>query len=291
MDGGGCPAALFNIIPGIMYVAVDFKVSPLQPATDILIAELSALGFESFMETEEGLQAFIPESGWQDSMLEGIRILQDEGFNISYTHTLLARQNWNAVWEQSFAPIAVGAKCRVRAPFHPAEAVLYDIVIEPKMSFGTGHHETTHMMLEWLLEMELQGKSVLDMGCGTGVLAILAAMKGAAVVDAIDTDPWSYTNALENTARNGQGHIRVLQGDATILEDGRYDVILANINRNILLEDIPRYALSLVPGGTLLVSGFFLGDLPAISEKCREVNLKYQKKMQKNQWVSAKYVF
>lgn len=291
VDGGGRSAGLFNHIPIIMYVAVDFKVSPLQPATDILIAELSALGFESFMETEEGLQAFIPESGWQDTMLEGIRILQDGEFDISYTRTLLEMQNWNAVWEESFSPIVAGANCRVRAPFHPAEAVLYDIVIEPKMSFGTGHHETTHMMLEWLLEMELEGKSVLDMGCGTGVLAILAAMKGAAEVDAIDIDPWSYTNALENIARNGQGHIRVLQGDATILEGGRYDVILANINRNILLEDIPRYAHSLKSGGTLLVSGFFLGDLPAISEKCREVNLKYQKKMQKNQWVSAKYVF
>lgn len=274
-----------------MYRVFDFKIIPLQPATDILIAELSALGFEGFMETEDGLQAFIPESAWMDPMLNGIRILEDAEFDISYTFSLLPMQNWNAAWEDSFSPIAVGADCMVRAPFHKSEEVLYDIVIEPKMSFGTGHHETTHMMLEWLLEMELEGKSVLDMGCGTGVLAILAAMKGAAEIDAIDIDSWSYTNALENIARNAQGHIRVREGDAAMLEANCYHVILANINRNILLEDIPSYAASLKPEGTLLVSGFFLDDLPAISEKCSAVNLKYQKKAQKNQWVSAKYVF
>ncbi len=274
-----------------MYLVFDFKVFPLQPATDILLAELSALGFESFMETEEGLQAFIPESGWNDQMLNSIRVLKGGEFDISYTYSLLPLQNWNAVWENSFSPIAVGADCRVRAPFHTSEKVLYDIVIEPKMSFGTGHHETTHMMLEWLLEMDLEGKSVLDMGCGTGVLAILAAMKGAVGVDAIDIDSWCYTNALENIARNAQDHIRVREGDAAMLQAASYHVILANINRNILLGDIPRYAASLKPGGTLLVSGFFLEDLPVISEKCSTVNLKYQKKTQKNHWVSAKYVF
>jgi ribosomal protein L11 methyltransferase len=274
-----------------MYISVDFKISPLQPATDILIAELSELGFESFLESEDGLQAFIPESEWDEGRLRQVRILQQQEVNIRYHWSRIAHQNWNAAWEKSFKPIRIGRECLVRAPFHKTEPVSYDIIIEPKMSFGTGHHETTRLMLEWLLRMEIKDLAVLDMGCGTGVLAILAAMKGAAAVDAIDIDAWSYTNTLENTARNKQGHIRVFQGDADILEADRYDIILANINRNILLEDIPRYALSLKPAGVLLVSGFYLEDLPAISGKCREVNLKYQKNTQKNRWVSAKYVF
>ncbi len=275
----------------MVYIAFDFTVQPLQPATDILIAELSERGFESFVETDEGLQAFIPEADWEEGLLEGVRILDAPEFDIHFSRTTVAQQNWNANWEKSFNPIKLGGHCMVRAPFHQAEAVRYDIVIEPKMSFGTGHHETTHLMPEWLLKMDLEGKTVLDMGCGTGVLAILAAMKGAKAVDAIDIDPWSYENTLENAQRNRQGHIKVYLGDADMLEPGRYDLILANINRNILLEDLPRYARSLNKRGEILVSGFYLEDLPAISEKCRELNLEFQKNTLKNHWVSAKYVF
>lgn len=274
-----------------MYLAFDFKVTPLQPATDILIAELSELGFEAFMETEEGVEAVIPKSAFTDKMLAQVRILDHPEFQISYQSRVVAQQNWNAEWEKSFSPIQIGEDCLVRAPFHQAREVAFDIVIEPKMSFGTGHHETTHLMLEWLLELDFRGKSVLDMGCGTGVLAILAAMRGAADIEAIDIDPWSYTNTLENVDRNKQEHIRVFQGDATLLQPSRYDIILANINRNILLDDIPVYARSLKPEGVLLVSGFYLEDLAAISEKCRDVNLIFQKNTTKNQWVSAKYVF
>lgn len=274
-----------------MYLAFDFRVTPLQPATDILIAELSELGFEAFMETEDGVEAVIPKSAFTDKMLAQVRILDHAEFQISYQSRVVAPQNWNAEWEKSFSPIQIGEDCLVRAPFHQGGEVAFDIVIEPKMSFGTGHHETTHLMLEWVLELDFRGKSVLDMGCGTGVLAILAAMRGAADIEAIDIDPWSYTNTLENVERNKQGHIRVLQGDATLLQPSRYDIILANINRNILLDDIPVYARSLKPEGVLLVSGFYLEDLAAISEKCRDVNLIFQKNTSKNQWVSAKYVF
>ncbi len=274
-----------------MYLAFDFIIKPLQPASDILVAELAELGFESFVETGQGIQAFIPEDEWDETLLKSVRILQQEEFQISFSRGLVAQQNWNAQWEKSFSPIKVGEDCLVRAPFHDSDNVAFDIVIEPKMSFGTGHHETTFLMLEWLLHTDIQGSSVLDMGCGTGVLAILAAMKGATAIDAIDIDPWSYANTLENVHRNGQSHIRVLQGDASLLKKNRYTVVLANINRNILLEDIPAYAQSLQPGGLLLVSGFYLEDLSAISEKCREVNLKFQKNTLKNNWVSAKYVF
>jgi len=274
-----------------MYVVLDFVISPFQPASEILIAELSVLGFESFMETDTGLQAFIPESAWDKAILDKIRILQSGEFQIHYQITKIARQNWNAIWERSFEPIAVGRECLVRAPFHKPSGADFEIVIEPKMSFGTGHHETTFLMLRALLELDVKDHSVLDMGCGTGVLAILAAMKGAAAVEAIDIDPWSYTNTLENARRNQQQQIRVREGDAGLLHPASFDIILANINRNILLQDIPNYAKSLRPEGTLLVSGFYLEDLPAISEKCMEVNLIFEKNTVKNHWVSAKYVF
>ena len=274
-----------------MYLLFDFKLKPLQPASDILIAELSEIGFESFVETDDGLQAFIREADWQEGMFNGLGILARPGFDIRFSRTRLPQQNWNEAWEKSFNPINIGQDCVVRAPFHEKPIVPYDIVIEPKMSFGTGHHETTHLMLEWLLEMDLRGKSVLDMGCGTGVLAILASMKGAAAIDAIDIDSWSYTNTLENISRNQQSRIKAYMGDAALLQASRYDIILANINRNILLSDIPRYADSLTTKGILLVSGFYLEDLPAISGKCGQVNLKFEKNEVINNWVCAKYVF
>jgi len=274
-----------------MYMALNFKIRPLQPTTDILIAQLSELGFEGFEETGDGLQAYIPESAWKQELLQEIQILKNGKFEIGYQVGRLPRKNWNAVWEKSFQPIAIGRDCLVRAPFHKGTGAAFEIVIEPKMSFGTGHHETTRLMLEWLLELEVSGRAVLDMGCGTGVLGILAAMRGAGSVEAIDNDPWCYANARENAARNGQDFIQIREGDAGLLENRQYDIILANINRNILLEDLPRYAGSLNRGGILLLSGFYLADLPAISEKCGELNLKFEKNKVLGQWVSPKYVF
>lgn len=274
-----------------MYIEFDFQIIPLQPGTDILLAELAELGFESFVETPAGLKAYIREKEWREEHLDEVGALRNPEFQITFTKKNIAEENWNASWEMSFEPIRLGTECVVRAPFHKMEPTTYDIVIEPKMSFGTGHHETTYLMLQWILGMTFEGISVLDMGCGTGVLAILAAMKGAATIDAIDIDPWSYTNSLENVERNNQQHIRVLQGDASLLQPDKYDVILANINRNILLEDIPRYADSLTRKGTLLLSGFYLADLAAISEKCGQVNLKFEKNSINNNWVCAKYVF
>ncbi|MAU15895.1 MAG: 50S ribosomal protein L11 methyltransferase [Muricauda sp.] len=274
----------------IVYLEYDFKIAPLQPATDILIAELGELGFESFVENETGLLAYILKSEWKDIVLEDLFVCQNPNFEISWTSREIEQQNWNAEWEKNFHPIKVGDRCMVRAPFHQAVKVDYDIVIEPKMSFGTGHHETTHMMLQHILDNDFSGKSVLDMGCGTGVLAILAKKKGAKDVDAIDIDEWCFINTQENIERNGCADIKAYQGDSGLLEGKQYDIIMANINRNILLEDIPVYAKCLKKGGALFLSGFYLDDLGAISSKCATYGLEYEKNLEKNNWISVKYV-
>ncbi len=174
------------------YIEYNFKIEPLQPASDILIAELGEAGFESFVESEEGILAYIQKEDWHHDILENIHILRSAKFQMAHTFKEIAQENWNETWEHNFNPIQIDGRCAVRAPFHKKFEVDYDIVIEPKMSFGTGHHETTHMMLQLILEHNFEGKSVLDMGSGTGVLAILAAMKGASHIDAIDIDNWCY---------------------------------------------------------------------------------------------------
>lgn len=275
----------------IIYMEYKFLVAPLQPASDILIAELGEVGFESFVEEETGVLAYIQKEEWSENILDGLYILNNGNFDISFTCKEIAQENWNATWERNFQPILVDDRCMVRAPFHDPLNVEYDIIIEPKMSFGTGHHETTHMMLQHILTLELDDKTVLDMGCGTGVLAILASKRGAKELDAIDIDNWCYLNSLENVERNGTGNISVFEGDAALLGERKYDVIIANINRNILLEDIPIYIGCLKREGVLLVSGFYLEDLPLITEKCHEVGLRFEKNLEKNNWVAAKYVF
>ncbi|WP_318311629.1 50S ribosomal protein L11 methyltransferase [Flagellimonas crocea] len=274
----------------LVYIEYDFKISPLQPATDILIAELGELGFESFVENEEGVLAYILKSEWKETNFTDLFAFQNPDFEISWTSKEMEQQNWNAEWEKNFHPIKVGDRCMVRAPFHEAVEVEYDIVIEPKMSFGTGHHETTHMMLQHILDHDFEGKSVLDMGCGTGVLAILAKKRGAADTEAIDIDEWCFLNSQESVERNNCADIKVFQGDSSLLNGRTYDVILANINRNILLDDIPIYADCLKKGGWLFLSGFYLEDLDAISSKCSAHGLEFEKNLEKNNWISAKYV-
>jgi len=268
------------------YIEYAFNVNPLQPASDILIAELGEAGFESFVENETGLLAYIQENNWSEHILNDVQILNNELFNIGFNHKKIAQENWNATWEENFEPIMVTDTCIVRAPFHKKHKVDYDIVIMPKMSFGTGHHETTHMMLQHILNHSFEGKSVLDMGSGTGVLAILAAMKGASNIDAIDIDHWCYLNAKENVVRNDCGQINVYEGDVALLKEQKYDVILANINRNILLHDIPVYAGCLNKTGKLMLSGFYETDITLISKKCEDRGLNFQNKTQKGEWIS-----
>ena len=274
-----------------LFLEYRFSIIPLQPATDILIAELSELGFDSFVETQEGLLAYVKKESWNPLALHNVRVFSDENCSINYEVSEIEQENWNEQWESNFEPINVDNQCVVRAPFHDKPDVEFDIVIMPKMSFGTGHHETTHMMLQLLLALDCEGKTVLDMGCGTGVLAILAAMKGAVSVDAIDIDNWSYLNALENVAGNSCEQINVFEGDVNLLTNQKYDIILANINRNILLSDISIYAKHLKKEGVLFLSGFYKEDMPLISKECASSGLTFQENLEKNIWVASKYVF
>ncbi|GIM55800.1 50S ribosomal protein L11 methyltransferase [Capnocytophaga canimorsus] len=271
------------------YIEYDFVITPLGEACEILVAELAEFGFESFVDSENGILAYVQEKDWYPEILDDIYILKNPEFKISYTQKLIKQVNWNEQWEKNFNPITVNEQITVRAPFHEKTNTPFDIVIEPKMSFGTGHHETTHMMLEFLLNTQLLGKKVLDMGCGTGVLAIMAAKKGATDVTAIDIDTWCYENAQENIQRNETEFIKVLLGDATLLNDQNFDVIIANINRNILLEDIPIYVESLSEGGTLFLSGFYQEDIPAIAEKCSQKGLTFVQKLERNRWVALQF--
>lgn len=272
------------------YLEFKFVIEPTQPASEILIAELGMAGFESFVENEDGITAYIPVEEYEAETMSGIHILQSKEFDISFTQSEIEQVNWNVEWEKNFHPIVVNEQCTVRAPFHPKPDVAYDIIIEPKMSFGTGHHATTHMMIEFLFRYDLKGKTVLDMGCGTGVLAIVAEKKGAKKVDAIDIDNWCYQNTLENVERNGCGNISVYEGAAELLEGRSYDIIIANINRNILLEDINTYNKSLNAGGELYLSGFYARDIPAIREECEKHDLEYNDYTERDEWVALRFL-
>ena len=273
-----------------IYIGYHFAVEPKEPGAEILMSQLEDTPFESFEETEAGFSAYIQKQFWTEDVLKDVEILHSPEFKISYTVEEIAQVNWNEEWEKNFEPIEVDATCRVRAPFHEYKEVTYDIVIEPKMSFGTGHHETTFMMIQHLLETDVQNKKTLDMGCGTAILAILAEMKGAQPIDAIDIDNWCYLNSIENAERNNCSHITVYEGDAALLAGKKYDVIIANINRNILLNDMQSYVDGLTKEGILLLSGFYEEDIPFIDASCIAKGLTFVKKHQKNNWVSLKYV-
>ena len=272
-----------------IYIEYNFTFSPKEPISEILIAELGNVGFESFVETENGVTAYIQKTDWSAEILADVFVLNSDEFSIEYNQNEVPQTNWNAEWEKNFEPIQVDDLVSIRAPFHENPNLKYDIVIEPKMSFGTGHHETTHMMVQHLLQLDLENKKVLDMGCGTGILAIFAEMKGAKPLDAIDIDNWCYENSIENVTRNNCENISVYEGDATLLVDKKYDVIIANINRNILLMDMKVYTNCLEEGGILLLSGFYEQDMPVIDAEVSKYGLKLEKFIQRNNWVALKY--
>lgn len=272
-----------------IYIEYTFEVTPKEPTTEILIAELGALGFESFVENENGVVAYIQKDDWSETILEDVFVLNSEEFSIQYEHKEIEQTNWNAEWEKNFNPIQVDDLVSIRAPFHENPNLPYDIVIEPKMSFGTGHHETTHMMVQHLINLDVTDKKVLDMGCGTGILAIFAEMKGAQPIDAIDIDAWCYENSLENVERNNCKHISVYEGDASLLEGKKYDVIIANINRNILLNDMQTYTNCLTEKGVLLLSGFYSEDIPVIDNEVSKYSLTLKDTIKRNNWVALQY--
>jgi ribosomal protein L11 methyltransferase len=267
------------------YLELSFSVEPKEQGSDVLIAQLSELGFESFVESEAGFLAYITEEQFDETQLNLSLSFYTDFFRFSYTHKTIPQQNWNKEWESSFQPINVDGKCYIRAPFHePLKGMQFDVVIEPKMSFGTGHHNTTQLMVQQLMKMELKACSVLDMGCGTGILAILASMKGADPVTAIDIDDWSVENTIENLAKNNINNVLVHKGNAQILEGRRFHAILANINKNVLLADMPTYTDSLEVEGHLVLSGFFDTDAAQLKARAEELGLKFEGMAVSEQW-------
>ena len=254
---------------------------------DILIAKLGEIGFESFVEEDEVLLAYIRGENYNEQLLK--EIFNETLFHdIQYMMTQIEERNWNAEWESNYPFVLIEGKCMVRAPFHEKNPnVEFDIVIEPKMSFGTAHHETTSQMLKLLLEEDAKELDILDMGCGTGVLAILAMMKGAGSVTVVDNDKWAYENTVENLNRNNIHDQTIILGDATILGDKKFNLILANINRNILLKDMHYYTDCLSKGGKLFMSGFYEADLPAIKSEAHRLGMNFVKHISSNNWVAV----
>jgi len=255
----------------------------------IVIALLAELGFESFEESEDGVKAYISADQFNASeLLELTRAYPD--LIISVDTRRIEQKNWNHVWESNFPMTEIAGRVAVYAPFHTDVPRLeHSICILPQMSFGTGHHETTSLMIELMLDLDIDGKRVLDMGCGTGILAIFAAMKKASAVTAIDVDEWAYCNAAENCERNGIEGIEILQGDSSLLAGRNFDLVLANINRNILLADIATYSKCLPKGGLLQVSGFYTSDFPDITAEAQRNGLELIRHLEKKNWVTALY--
>jgi ribosomal protein L11 methyltransferase len=274
------------------YYKIEIEITPFEEwLRDVLMAQLAETGFESFTETTTGMEAFIPVAAFHEADVFNLLKTYEENFSFRVSKELIKSQNWNEVWEKNyFKPLVVGGECLVRAPFHKDfPQCKYEIVIEPNMAFGTGNHETTSMMLEAILKENLTGKKVLDMGCGTGILGILASMKGAAEITAIDINEWSVKGTHENAAFNHIKNLRVKKGDAALLGDEKFDFIFANIHKNVLIKDIPVYSKCLNQNGRLFISGFYTEDIPELKAKAKEVGLKDDGFTTKNNWVAGFY--
>ena len=272
------------------YIEVTFTMDDTGVFRDMLVDTLGNEGpYESFVETKDGLKAYVPASEYDPKYLAATA--QAFPLPLKYEAHEMEDRDWNAEWEKGHEAVLVradnGASIWVRAPFHPHRTdVDYELLIEPKMSFGTAHHPTTYMMLSYVAELDLVGRRVLDMGCGTAVLAILAKMRGAAYVEGVDVDEWAYRNALENAAANGV-EVSLRLGDASTLK-GEFDVVIANINRNILLADMERYAAIMAPGATLLLSGFYEADEGVLIAKANSLDLTFKDKKSRDGWSSLR---
>ena len=271
------------------YVAYDFCISPIVPGREILIAQLAFAGFESFAETPKGVTAYVHHIDHRTSILNDVNLLNNNSFSIDYKINNIKFENWNEKWESNFKPIFIDGVCQVRAPFHNSLNIEYDIIIQPKMSFGTGHHATTRMMIKHILKTDFNDKLVLDMGCGTGVLAILAEKRGANKVTAIDIDSLCYENSLDNISLNSCKNISVFKGDTCKIVNKKFDIILANINRNVLLVDISKYCACLNSSGLLFLSGFYKKDISQIEAICSKYELELKESFFENQWAALKF--
>ena len=276
-----------------VYFELTFTVMPLEPIRDVLVDELSALPFDTFLETEEGVKAYVDQSLFNANELNAVDhfpYTRSIAESIEWTISEIQQENWNAKWESDFKPIVVADRVSVIAPFHDPIKADYELVIEPKMSFGTGHHQTTYQMLDFLSRLDnLENKRILDMGCGTSILAILAALKGANC-DAIDIDSWCIENSLENAERN-KVSINAWQDSSCQRAEGPYDIILANINRNILLDQVSDYVTHMNASSELWVSGFYIEDLPILIEVFSVHGLRLSESTDLDRWVAAKFRF
>ncbi|MEO0897722.1 MAG: 50S ribosomal protein L11 methyltransferase [Bacteroidota bacterium] len=269
---------------------IETAVKSTAEQQDILIALLSEVGYEAFEDKEGILKAYIQKDLFDQDQIEAF--ISPLGLNKEdIQHTDLPATNWNAVWEAEYQSVEVGMFCQI-VPSHrePKPDFAHTIRLDPKMAFGTGHHQTTRLMIRNMAELNFEGKRVLDMGCGTGVLGILAKMMGSEHVIAIDIDKWSEENTLENARLNGVSGMEIVHGDVTAIPNEHYDIILANINRNVLLADIPAYTKHLIPNGTLLLSGIYQQDVEMIVEKAEEAHLSMEGMIEEDDWVSLKLV-
>lgn len=281
------------------YTQLSIKITPSSEIiTDILSFYLGEIGYDSFIVSENGLEAYIPEKNFSEEALKEtlhhlstdlIELLND--VNISYEFNLIEDKNWNKKWEENyFKPLVLFDKCIIRSSFHQVdEKYDYEIIIDPKMAFGTGHHQTTYLMLQEILKLDLKDSSVLDIGCGSAVLAILASKRGAKHIVAIDIDEWAFNNAKENIVLNDINNIDVKLGEIDLVESEKFDFIFANINRKILLQDIKHYSNIMNKGGTLIMSGFYLDDVSDLKLESQKNNLSFKKTEQKDKWCAILY--
>ncbi|MDB4582601.1 50S ribosomal protein L11 methyltransferase [Draconibacterium sp.] len=275
------------------YQKVTITITPYQEwLQDVLISQLGEVGFDSFVETETGFEAYIPAENYLEENLNFVLNTFGEDFSFDIKSEFIMDQNWNEEWEKKyFKPLVIADECMIRAPFHKKYPnAKYEIIIEPNMAFGTGNHETTATIIESILQNDLSGKTILDMGCGTGILSILASMKGAKHITAIDIDKWSYDGTLENAKLNHIQNIDVKLGDVSLLGVKKYDLIFANIHKNVLLNDMQAYFDVLNKGGTLIMSGFYTKDIADIKEKAENLGMEDAGLVEKNNWVAHSFI-
>ena len=270
------------------YLSINFKVNPIS-GIDILIAELSFLNFEMFQEKDDELYAFIKNSDYTDSIFNNLRILKSNEFEISHKINVIKNINWNEQWEKNFDIVEIDKNCIIRAPFHKPSNKIYDIIINPEMSFGTGHHETTRLMAQSILEEDLNNKRLCDIGCGTGVLSIIAEKKGANEIDAVDIDIKCCKSSLKNIQRNSCKKINVIHNSVEMLIGNKYDFILSNITLNTIVKNLKYFQQISKPNTILIIRGFYNDDLNLISEKLKKFSFKMKEFKLLNNWVCAKY--